>query len=182
MAVPTIETERLRLRMLHIADAEALFHYVSQDAVTKYMLWESHTSLRQTKKYIKMITRKYLDGVYAWAITLKDTKEFIGMVDFSEFTQEARIAEIGYSLSYTYWGKGIMSEAVQAVIDFGFNELYLERIYARCFAENIGSERVMQKAGMTYEGTMRKGIHIKGAYHDLKMYAILREDSAQGRE
>lgn len=176
VAIPTLETERLRLRKLHIADAEAMFHYISNDDVTKYMLWESHTSLKQTKKYIKMVTKKYLDGIYAWAITLKDTKEFIGMIDFGEFTSEGRIAEIGYSMSDVYWGKGLMSEAVQAVIDFGFNELYLERIYARCFSENIGSERVMQKAGMTYEGTLRKGIYIKGAYHDLKMYAILRED------
>ena len=176
MPLPILETERLRLRQLGLIDAEAMFKYASNDEVTKYMPWDSHTSLRQTKKFLKIMTGKYLNGNFAWAVTWKESKEFIGTIDFGKFDKDARIAEMSYALSHAHWRKGVMSEAAQALIDYGFNELNLERIYARCFAENIASERVMQKVGMTYEGTLRKGIFAKGAHHDLKIYAILRED------
>lgn len=176
MVLPILETERLRLRELHILDAKAMFEYASKDEITKYVLWDTHTSLRQTKQFLKLMNKKYLEGYLAWAITLKESGTFVGTIDFVTLDRTARIAEIGYTISDNYWGKGIVSEATQALINFGFNELHLERIYARCFAENIGSERVMQKVGMTYEGTLRKGIFAKGAYHDLKIYAILQED------
>lgn len=176
MALPVLETERLRLRELHILDAKAMFEYAQKDDVTRFVLWDSHTSIRQTKQFLKLMHEKYLEGNLAWAITLKDSGEFVGTIDFVNLDRTACIAEIGYALSDKHWGKGIASEATQALIDYGFNQLNLERICARCFAENIGSERVMQKVSMTYEGTLRKGIFAKGSYHDLKIYAILRED------
>ena len=123
-----------------------------------------------------MMIDKYEDGNFAWAIMLKETKEFIGTIDFVMYNEAEKIAEIGYALSDRHWGKGYVSEATKALLDFGFNELQLVRIQARCFADNIGSERVMQKVGMTYEGTMRKAKFAKGKHHDIKMYAILRED------
>ena len=176
MALPILQSERLRLRTLHIADAKSMFEYTRKEDVTKYLLWDSHASLRQTKQFLKRIIEKYLDGNLAWAITLKDSGEFIGMIDFTTLDRTAGIAEIAYAISDVYWGKGIITEATQIVIDYSFNELHLERISARCFAENIGSERVMQKVGMTHEGTLRKAIYKNGAYHDMKIYAILRED------
>ena len=81
------------------------------------------------------------------------------------YNDAEKIAEIGYALSDRYWGKGYVSEATKALLDFGFNELQLVRIQARCFPDNIGSELVMRKAKFA-----------KGRYHDIKMYAILRED------
>lgn len=176
MALPILESERLRLRMLHISDAKAMYEYAQKDDVTKYLLWDSHTSLRQTKQFLKRIIKKYLEGNYAWAITLKDSGEFVGMIDFYSFDRTAGIAEIAYAISDKYWRKGMITEATQMVIDYSFNELQLERISARCFAENIGSERVMQKVGMTYEGTLRKAIYKNGTHHDMKIYAILQED------
>jgi [ribosomal protein S5]-alanine N-acetyltransferase len=176
MVLPILESERLRLRMLHNTDAKSMFEYAQKDRVTKYLLWDSHTSLRQTKQFLKHIIAKYLDGNLAWAITLKDSGEFIGMIDFSSFDHAAGIAEIAYAISDKYWGKGLITEATQMLIDYGFNVLHLERISARCFAENIGSERVMQKVGMTHEGTLRKAIFKKGAYHDMKIYAIITDD------
>lgn len=176
MVLPILESERLRLRMLHNTDAKPMFEYAQKENVTKYLLWDSPTSLRQTKQFIRRMIAKYLEGNLAWAITLKDSGELIGMIDFVALDRTAGIAEIAYAVSDIYWGKGITTEATQMVIDYSFNELHLERISARCFAENIGSERVMQKVGMTHEGTLRKAIFTKGAYHDMKIYAILRED------
>ena len=176
MTLPILETPRLTLRKIKLEDAEAMYQYASKDDVTKYVLWDSHKSLETTKQFIQMMINQYEEGNLAWAITLKETQEFIGTIDFVMYNKAEKIAEIGYALSDRHWGKGYVSEATKALLDFGFNELQLVRIQARCFADNIGSERVMQKVGMTYEGTMRKAKFAKGKHHDIKMYAILRED------
>jgi ribosomal-protein-alanine N-acetyltransferase len=85
-------------------------------------------------------------------------------------------AEIGYALSRRYWGEGYMSEAVNAVIEFGFREMLLNRIMARCEVNNIASARVMEKVGMQLEGILRQHLFVKGRYWDLKIYSILREE------
>lgn len=76
-------------------------------------------------------------------------------------------------------GRGIVTEAAKAVIAFGFEEMDLVRIQAKCLIENVGSARVMEKVGMSYEGLIRKGLLVKGAHHDLKLYSILREEHKQ---
>lgn len=177
MTFPILETERLTLRKLKIEDADAMYVYASNDEVTKYVLWDSHTSPEQTKQFLQFMIDKYKQENYAWAVTLKDSDEFIGTIDYVMLDHNERIGEIGYALSHLYWGKGYMSEAAKAVLHYGFTELHLERIQARCFAENIGSERVMQKAGMVFEGTMRKAKLSKGTYYDLKMYSMIREEA-----
>ena len=177
MNFPILETERLVLRKLKIEDADSMYIYASNDDVTKYVLWDSHTSPEQTKQFLQFMIDKYEQENYAWAVTLKDSDEFIGTIDYVMLDHNERIGEIGYALSHLYWGKGYMSEAAKAVLHYGFTELHLERIQARCFAENIGSERVMQKAGMVYEGTMRKAKLSKGTYYDLKMYSMIREEA-----
>ena len=177
MNFPILETERLVLRKLKIADADAMYIYASNDDVTKYVLWDSHTSPEQTKRFLQFMIDKYEQENYAWAVTLKDSDEFIGTIDYVMLDKKERIGEIGYALSHLYWGKGYMSEAAKAILHYGFTELHLERIQARCFTENIGSERVMQKAGMVYEGTMRKAKLSKGTYYNLKMYSMIREEA-----
>ncbi len=176
MALPILETKQLTLRKIKVEDAEAMYQYASKDEVTKHVLWDSHRSIETTKQFVQVMIDKYEEGNFSWAITLKETKEFVGTIDFVTYNAAENIAEIGYALSDRHWGKGYVSEATKALLDFGFNELQLVRIQARCFADNIGSERVMQKVGMTYEGTMRKAKFAKGKHHDIKMYAILRED------
>ena len=177
MNFPILETERLVLRKLKIEDADSMYIYASNDDVTKYVLWDSHTSPEQTKQFLQFMIDKYEQENYAWAVTLKDSDEFIGTIDYVMLDHNEHIGEIGYALSHLYWGKGYMSEAAKAILHYGFTELHLERIQARCFAENIGSERVMQKAGMVYEGTMRKAKLAKGTYYDLKLYSMIREEA-----
>lgn len=177
MTFPILETERLILRQLKIEDANAMYSYASNDDVTKFVLWDSHTSLEQTKQFLQFMIDKYKQENYAWAVTLKNSDEFIGTIDYVMLDNNEHIGEIGYALSHLHWGKGYMSEAAQAIIQYGFTELNLERIQARCFAGNVGSEHVMQKADMVYEGTMRKAKFSKGAYHDMKIYSIIREEA-----
>ncbi|WP_071458639.1 GNAT family N-acetyltransferase [Bacillus massilinigeriensis] len=172
--LPVLETERLILRKVTLDDAEDMFKYGSNEEVTKYVTWNSHKTLSETKEYINLIRNNYEQGQVApWGMECKETGEFIGTIDFVWWLPDYRIAEIGYVISQDYWGKGLTTEAAREVMRFGFDNMELIRIQAKCLVENTGSARVMEKAGMTFEGVLRNGMFLKGKSWDLKMYSII---------
>ena len=176
--LPELETERLLLRKMRLEDAEAMFAYASDPEVTRYVLWDTHRSIEDSESFLRQATAGYARGDFGgWGIVLKDDGAFVGTcgVDVGYAPEHAR-AELGYVLSREHWGRGLMPEAVRAVIRFGFDRMGLNRMEARCIAENTASARVMEKAGMTYEGTLREREFIKGAYRDMKLYSILRRE------
>lgn len=174
--LPKLETPRLLLRKLRGEDCVDMFAYASNDEVTKYVTWETHRNIKDTEAFIEFVLGKYAASEVApWAIEYKENGRFIGTIDFVWWKPTHNSAEIGYVISHEYWGKGITTEAAKAIIQFGFEQMELVRIQAKCFVDNIPSERVMQKAGMCYEGTERKGMFIKGKHHDLKVYAIIKD-------
>ena len=173
--LPILSTERLILRPVTLDDAEDMFTYGSNDNVTKYVLWNTHESIEDSKGFIEMVLETYkMHPFYHWGIEFEG--KFIGTIDYVMLQEHNKVGEIGYVLAEEYWNKGIVTEAARKVIDFGFNELGLVRIQARCFTENIGSFRVMEKTGMTHEGTLRKAMFAKGRHRDIEMYAITDED------
>jgi [ribosomal protein S5]-alanine N-acetyltransferase len=176
--LPELETERLLLRKMHLDDAEAMFAYASDPEVTRYVLFETHRSVEDSNAFLRLAVEGYERGDFGgWGIVLKDSGAFVGTCGADvDYAPEHARAELGYVLSREHWGKGLMTEAVQAVIRFGFGRMELIRIQARCIAENTDSARVMEKAGMTYEGTLRESEFIKGAYRDMKIYSILRRE------
>ena len=179
--LPRMETERLVLRRVTDRDADDMFAYGSDEDVSRYVTWDIHRTLKDTKEFIAFIERQYENGdVAPWAVEYKENGRMIGTVDFVIWRPQHHLAELGYVLNKAYWGKGIMTEAAGELMRFGFEKMDLVRIQARCFAENAGSERVMKKLGMTYEGTQRKAMKVKGRHWDLKTYAILREDYERG--
>ncbi|WP_301108081.1 GNAT family protein [Sporosarcina sp.] len=180
--LPELETERLLLRKITSADTADIFSYSSNENVSKYVTWGKHQSIEDTEKFIDFILKGYeYFNKALWGIVLKDTGQLIGTIDFVSMNKNHQSAEIGYVLSEPFWGKGITTEAAKRIIEFGFTELELERIQARCIAENTGSHKVMEKSGMTYEGTMRKGFLSDGRFHDLKFFSILREEQKRTR-
>ena len=181
--LPELETERLLLRKMRLDDAEAMFAYASDPEVTRYVLWDTHRSIEDTEEFLRFATEGYERGDFGgWGVVLKDSGVFVGTcgLDAGYAPEHAR-AELGYVLSREHWGRGLMPEAARAVIRFGFVRMKLNRIEARCIAENAASARVMEKAGMTYEGTLREREFIKGAYRDMKVYSILRSEYADAR-
>jgi ribosomal-protein-alanine N-acetyltransferase len=176
--LPEIETQRLLLRKMRLEDAEAMFAYASDPKVTRYVPWDTHRSIEDSESFLTFAIEGYEKGDFGgWGVVLKDSGVFIGTcgLDAGYAPEHAR-AELGYVLSREHWGKGLMPEAVRAVIAFGFVRIGLNRVEARCIAENTASARVMEKAGMTYEGTLREREFIKGAYRDMKLYSILRRE------
>ena len=175
--LPAIETERLVLRRLALRDAQAIYEYGRDPRVAKYVLWDAYRSVGEAKGYIRYMLRKYRAGEpSSWGIELKETGQVIGTIGFMWIQRENASAEVGYSLSRAYWNRGIMTEALQAAIDFGFRSLNLNRIEAQHETENPASGAVMRKCGMKYEGTLRQRLLNKGRFVDVELYAILRGD------
>lgn len=176
-----LETNRLILRKMTLDDAEAVFAYASDPEVTRYVIWETHLSIEDSRAFLDLVTTKYQSGGEPeWGIVYKGDHRFVGTCGIVSWEPYHARAELGYALSRDYWGRGLMAEAVGAMISFGFKEMNLNRIEARCIAENTASARVMEKAGMLYEGTLRQRELIKGEYRDTKVYSILR-DERRGR-
>lgn len=175
--LPQLETERLILRKIRMDDAEDMYSYGSDPEVSKYVTWNQHQNISDSKAFIEFILNQYNNGNIApWGIEYKDSGKLIGTIDFVAWNTTHKFAEIGYVIAREYWGKGITTEAATELIRFGFKKMDLVRIQAKCFVENIGSERVMEKAGMSFEGILRKGMLIKGTHWDLKMYSVLKEE------
>ncbi|ADU32401.1 GNAT family N-acetyltransferase [Evansella cellulosilytica] len=180
--LPSLETDRLRLRKITLDDTKEMFSYGSNEEVTKYVTWDTHNTMDDTKGFIEFVIKQYESNNLApWGIEYKSTNKLIGTIDFVSWKPTHHVAEIGYVLSPDYWGKGITTEAAEKVIEFGFNKMDLVRIQAKCFVDNNASARVMEKIGMRYEGTLRKAAFIKGKHEDLKVYSILREEYSKTR-
>ena len=154
-----------------------MFSYGSDEETARYVTWDVHRTLEDARSFIDFVLHRYEQKAVApWAIEHKDSGKMIGTIDFVSWQPQHKTAEIGYVLAKDYWEQGLGTEAAKELLRFGFSRMDLVRIQAKCFAENLGSERIMQKIGMSYEGTLRKSMYMKGKHQDLKMYAIVREE------
>ena len=176
-SLPALETERLILRPLRMQDAKDLYAYASDPAVSRHVLWDTHRSIRDSRQFLRSAIRQYRKGLPgSFGIELKASGRMIGTIGFMWVNIDHKSAEVGYSLSRNYWNQGFMTEALRAVIAFGFDELHLNRIEAQFETDNPASGRVMAHCGMQYEGVMRQRLMNKGKYVDVAQYAILRTD------
>lgn len=176
--LPQLETERLILRKIRYDDIDDIHTYASNPEVSKYVFWSAHETRAATEEYVKMVLALYEQGEIApWGIHFKEDNKLIGTVDFVSWQPQHKTAEIGYALSVDYWGRGIATEAAKELIRFGMKEMDLVRVQAKSLVANIGSERVMEKAGMKFEGILRNFIFVKGAHYDVKMYSIIKKDT-----
>ena len=175
--LPVLETDRLILRPLQMRDAQDLYAYAQDPQVARHVLWDAHESIWESRQFLRGAIRQYRKGQPgSFAITLKDSGRMIGTIGFMWINLDYRSGEVGYSLSRAYWNQGIMTEALRAVLAFGFDTLQLNRIEAQHETDNPASGRVMLHAGMQYEGTLRQRLKNKGRYVDVALYAILRAD------
>lgn len=182
--LPSLETERLSLRKLSLDDSQDLFEYASDVEVAKYTTWEAHKSIQDSLQFIRSVLEQYeKQQVAAWGIEYRRNGKFIGTCGFISWVPHHARAEVAYALSRKYWRQGLMTEAVRAVVAFGFRTMQLMRIQAVCEVENVASARVMEKVGMKFEGTLREYMFAKGHHRNLKMYSILRREcEAMGSE
>lgn len=175
--LPIIENKRFILRKFTKNDINDLYEYASDSEVTKFLSWDTYKNIDIAVDYIENVLLRYSKNKIApWGIEWKENSKMIGSIDFVQYDKKNFSAEIGYVLNRKYWNKGIMTEALKEIIKFGFDEMNLMRIETRLNAMNIASERVMQKNGLTYEGTLRKKEFLKNKFIDIKFYSILRDE------
>lgn len=186
--LPTMTTSRLTLREMKLTDSSDMYEYAKRSEVTRFLLWREHPNEAYTKNILKRIRMHYRsNSYYDWAIiyngsenddvTLADYRgHMIGTCGFASVDTENNVGELGYVLHPIFWGNSIIVEAAKRVIDYGFNELGLNRIEARYIIGNTASRRVMEKLGMKFEGTLRSSMLIKGMYRDIGICSILKTD------
>lgn len=173
--IPTLETARLRLRRIKPSDSRdwlAALH--SPGAVDWLSDFEHKPRLEEVQGFVD-----WADGIFAeqtgirWALTLKPGDKLIGTCGFYDYVPAHQRAEIGYELHSDYWRRGLMSEAVGAVMRFCFDQLSLHRLAADTTEGNTASAALLQRLGFTLEGLLRERVFWRGGHHNLWLFSLL---------
>jgi RimJ/RimL family protein N-acetyltransferase len=173
-----IERERVVIRELTESDWVQIQEYASDYEVVQYETWGPNTE-KQTKEFLAYAVKASQESprqVFEFAVTLKDSGALIGACGIRIKDNANRAGDIGYSLRKDQWGKGLGTQVAKALIQFGFADLKLHRIWATCHVDNQASSRVLEKAGMQREGLLRKNMLQRGEWRDSYLYAVLETD------
>ncbi len=177
--MPRLETDRLVLRRIRSeADLSTLYDLFADPEVARYTDTGPFESLAEAEEVME-----WIDGIFAnhlgmrWALALKtDEDEMIGTAGYNQWHRWNHSAEIGYDLMRDVWGRGLMVEALRAVLGFGFREMALNRVEADVTVGNEASVRVLERLGFHQEGLSRQRGYWKGGYHDLLLFGLLRNE------
>lgn len=179
---PILETSRLKLRQVQMSDAEAMFQLRSNPETMKYVSRPLAENLDDAIAVIKMMEDKIEsnEGIN-WAISLKGSTALIGVIGLYRIQQENYRSEIGYMLMPAFWGKGIITEAIPAVLTFGFQTLALHSVEAIIEPENVASEKVLYKNGFVKEAHFIENEFFNGKFISTAVYSILKRNFNQGQ-
>ena len=173
---PLLQTDRLNLieiKQCHLGDIYKLY---SDENVTRFYNLLPFKCEQDAQKVIDWYQNRFKDQLgIRWGITLKGKQNIIGTIGFNNFTKRHR-ANIGYDLQTEYWNCGYITEALKAVIDFGFNQLEINRIEAEVMQGNVMSERVLDKFNFKNEGVLRQWMFWNEKHYDMTMFSLLRTD------
>ena len=173
-----LETERLILRSFIPADGPAMYkNWCSDPEVTRFLTWPTHSSADVSASLAAYWAEETKDPArYQWAIVPKELGEPIGSLAVVRQRDDIAQCELGYCIGKAWWGRGLMTEAVKEVIRYLFEEVGMNRIEAAHDVHNPASGKVMQKAGMTFEGIHRQASKNNTGVCDIAIYAILAKD------
>ncbi len=177
-AYPRLETERLVLRALRLEDTDFVFKEWGDLVVTHYMWDEDPLQTReQAEEMLQPLqTPEKMPGFKWWGIELKAEGKLIGTCGYCKWDKQHRRAEMGYDLWPDYWGQGLMPEALRALLQYGFQEMGLNRVEATTHTENRRSQRVLEKLGFQREGLLREYYRRDGAYSNQVAFSLLRRE------
>lgn len=174
-----LETERLHLRRVRRDEAQTIFHHwLSDERVMDHLIRGAHQSISETVDRVNEVVDSYdsLEFCY-WGMELKSTGELIGAIDLFNFDSLTENCEVGYTIGFNWWNKGYGTEALGAVLDFGFKKMNIHKISAAHNIDNPASGIIMRKNGMEQEGMVRHMIrNAKNQYKDCAIYGLLQED------
>lgn len=168
-----LETERLRLRPVTLADAADMFEYASNEDNT-YYVFNTHRTIADTQ--FSIANYFMANPLGKFGIELKDERKLIGTIDLRVDMKKGK-GEIGYVLNKAYFKQGYATEAAAKILELAFETLELEKVVSSCDARNIASEAVMERLGMQKEGLFRHHeIWKNGEWIDMLFYSILKDE------
>ena len=168
-----LRTERLLLRAFQLDDVEDVLAYASDPEVARYLPAPQSYARQDAEEFVARRVLASWDIRPVWALTLNGS--VIGDIEL-RFNAQHETAELGYSVAKDHWGQGLASEAARAVVQWGFQERGLAKVFARADARNTNSLRVMEKLGMIREGLLRSHLERRGERIDEVYYAVLRTE------
>ena len=172
-----ISAPRVQLHRLMRADLEALLAVNGDPQVTQYLPYKAWTSLADAEAwYLRMESLQQDGNAIQWVIERSDTRRAIGTCLLFRYEQANEAAELGYVLGREYWGKGWMSEALNAVIEWIFTSTPVRRLEAFVDGRNGASQRLLRRIGFVAEGTLRERWNVGGALVDANLYGLLRRE------
>lgn len=177
MKFPELTTERLLLRATEEADAAAIYSIFSDPDVMRHYDMEPIVSMEQASRIIESHGKFYASGNgIRWGIVRRDDLRLIGTCGYFSWNRAFRSATIGYDLAKPHWGMGFMREALKAVLQYGFQELSLNRIQATTDLDSDRSIASLRYLGFQEEGILRQYGYWKEKFHDVRCFSLLRSD------
>jgi len=179
-----IETERLVLREFRRDDRKEVHEYAVDPEVYHYMPWGPNTEDETSAFIERAIASRHRDPRlhFELAVTLRETGRLIGGAGIRAADECFRTADMGYCLRRDAWGQGLATATASGLIEFGFKQLGVHRIWATCDTGNVRSAHVLEKAGMKLEGTMRDDTWLRGHWRSSRLYSILDDEWRPGEE
>jgi ribosomal-protein-alanine N-acetyltransferase len=172
---PQLETRNLLLRSIESTDAEAIYHIFADDEVTRLYDLDTFTSVEQATQLIERMRHRFeRQEAIRWGIARKPNPTLVGTCGFTLLPSFR--GGLGYDLARAYWRQGIMTEALSAILQFGFEKLGLNRVEALVMLENTASVHLLRKLGFQEEGILKEYAFFKGRFHDLRSFSILKSD------
>ena len=163
----------INLRKLKKSDASSITKYADNMDIARYTtLPHPYTG---AEEFIKK-TQKGLRKKTGYELGIEYKGEIVGMMGLSSIDKTNKNAEFGYWLGKPFWRKGFTFEAAKLMIEFGFKELELERIYAKVLTQNIASAKLLEKLGFKHEGLLRRRMIRFGTWYDAHIYSMLKEE------
>jgi ribosomal-protein-alanine N-acetyltransferase len=174
---PALATDRLNLREVTAHDARAFGALLSIPEVGRYTNWPERPSDAQALKLVRQMSKLFADGQgCAWIIEDKASNDFVGAIRFNYFITPWKCGGIGYEAYPRFWGHGVMTEVVRAVVGCGHQKFGLNRIEAWTLAGNPASDRVLEKTGFRFEGIQRQKGWFKETFHDFRLFGRVAAD------
>jgi len=178
LAFPHLKTKRLLLRPATQADAEAIFAVFSDPQVTQFHNLETFTHIDEAIEVIERRSKGFESGYgIRWGIARQQDNCLIGSCGFT-WDKEANAAEVGYELASQFWQQGIMSEALSAILQYGFETVGIQYVIAEVMLENIASKKLLQKLGF-HQGKWKQHGFWKGQYHDLEQFILTKDNQVR---
>jgi ribosomal-protein-alanine N-acetyltransferase len=174
LSIPSLRGDRITLRPFTMDDAPAVYDYLATPEIASTTLHVPYPyPAGSAEGWIATHRVEAEKGTaLTWAITLEDGQHLIGAIGVHLTPAHVR-GEIGYWLGVPHWNQGFTTEAARLVVNYGVDTLDLHRIQATCLPHNVGSSRVMEKAGLAFEGILRGYIQRDGIFEDIAMYAMI---------